>query len=186
MFAEIEADVRTIIDRIFSVKPNLQIALIGYDILKWDKSTFCLLLSYQQFQAHILPWEVNPLFLEIGNRMNAISQSYANVTYVNEPFGLWGTGQGSPGAPNVFAWSPSAYVASDDIDCLHLSNAGYTQFASQIYNKYFKTRLPGGCAPADPGGPAMSGLGPILLPFAAIRWVRTRRRRPRGRTSIRL
>lgn len=175
VFASIEEDLRTIVNRILGVKPNLQIALLGYDLLKWDKSTACLVLAYNQFQGHVLPWEVNPLFIEIGNRMAAVSQSYPNVTYVNEPFGLWGTGQGNPGSPNLLAWSPSAYVASDNLDCLHLSNAGYTQFASQIYKKYFKPRVDGGCSPT--GAPVTSGLAPVLLPFAATRWARTRRRR---------
>jgi lysophospholipase L1-like esterase len=178
VFANIEDDLRTIVARIFSVRPDIQIALLGYDLLKWDKSAACLLLAYNQFQGHVLPWEVNPLFLEIGNRLNAVSQSYANVTVVNEPFGLWGTGQGHPGAPDLFAWSPSTYVAGDDLDCLHLSNAGYTQFAGQIYAKYFKTRLDGGgCKPAAPGAPIAGGLAPILPPIAGWRWWRTRRRR---------
>jgi hypothetical protein len=100
---------------------------------------------------------------------------------VNEPFGLWGTGQGSPGQPNLFSWSPSAYVASDDLDCLHLSNAGYTLFASQIYKKYFKTRLDeDGCTPSTPGAPVMGGIAPMLPPFAAWRWARLRRRRRRA------
>lgn len=178
VFQQIEDDLRVIVDRVLAAKPSIQIALLGYDVLKWDKSPACLVVAYNQFQGHVLPWEVNPLFLELGNRMNAVSQSHPNVTYVNEPFGLWGTGQGNPGQPNLFAWSPSAYVASDAFDCLHLSSAGYTQFASQIYRKYFKPRLDGaGCAPAPPGAPIMGGLAPMLPPFAAWRWARARRRR---------
>jgi lysophospholipase L1-like esterase len=178
VFPLIEEDLRTIVGRILAVRPDLQIVLLGYDVLKWDKSGACLLLAYNQFQGHVLPWEVNPLFYEIGNRLHAVSQSYANVTYVNEPFGLWGTGQGSPGSPNLFAWSPSAYVASDDLDCLHLSTAGYTQFATQIYAKYFQPRLDGGgCPPSTPGAPAIAGLAPILPPLAGWRWWRARRRR---------
>lgn len=145
VFPAIEASLRTVVDRILGVKPSLQIVLLGYDILEWDKSAACLALASAQFQGRVLPWEVNPLFLEIGNRMRAVSESHANVTYVNEPFGLWGTGQGSPGAPNLLAWSPSAYVAADDLDCLHLSNAGYTRFARQIYDRYFRPRLAPGC-----------------------------------------
>ena len=51
---------------------------------------------------------------------------------VNEPLGLWGTGQGNPGIPNILAWSPSSYVASDNLDCVHLSTSGYNQFTAQI------------------------------------------------------
>lgn len=178
VFQQIEDDLQVIVDRVLAAKPSVQIVLLGYDVLKWDKSAACLVLAFNQFQGHVMPWEVNPLFLEVGNRMHAVSQRHRNVTYVNEPFGLWGTGQGSPGQPNLLAWSPSAYVASDDLDCLHLSNAGYTQFANQIYRKYFKARLDaGGCPPAPAGAPIMGGIAPMLPPFAAWRWVRTRRRR---------
>ncbi len=164
----IEQDLRTIVDRINSTRPGLQILLLGYDILKWDKSPQCLLLATTVFPGLLLPQQINPIYLDYGNHLNAISQSYANVTYVNEPYGLWGTGQGSVGVPNIFAWSPSSYVADDPNDCVHLSSGGYNQFTAQIYAKYFKARLgPGTCGTIVARGSDTAKLASTALPVAA-------------------
>ncbi len=180
----IEQSLRTVVDRVNAARPGLQILLTGYDILKWDKSTECLLLAATVFQNQILAPQINPIYLDLGNHMNAISASYANVTYVNEPYGLWGTGQGSPGVPNIFAWSPSSYVASDNLDCVHLSTSGYNQFTGQIYNKYFKPRLGGGTPPcgaivteATPAARAFTLAAPIAIPMIVASWLRRRVRR---------
>lgn len=180
VFAQVEADLRTVIDRILAVRPDVEILMAGYDVLKFDKSDFCLVLAYTQF-GKVLPWEVTPLFLELGARQSAIDASYAKVTYVN----LWGTGQGSPGSPNLLAWSPSSYVATPDEDCVHLSDAGYTQFAAQIYNSYFAPRLAPKCGgvvteEGVPAGP--TALAPLLLPLAAAAFLRLRR--PARRVTV--
>ncbi len=181
--AIIEQDIRVIVDRINSTRPGLQILLTGYDILKWDKSTECLLLAATVFQNQILAPQINPIYLDLGSHLNAVSGSYANVTYVNEPLGLWGTGQGSPGLPNILAWSPSSYVASENLDCVHLSSSGYNQFTAQIYAKYFKPRLGGGTpcgAIVTEGSPAARSLtlaAPIAIPMIVASWLRRRVRR---------
>lgn len=179
----IEQDLRTIVDRINAARPGLQILLLGYDILKWDKSTECLLLAATVFQNQILAPQLNPIYLDLGNHINAVSQSYANVTYVNEPYGLWGTGQGNPGAPNIFAYSPSSYVSPDNLDCVHLSSAGYNQFTAQIYAKYFKPRLGGGTPPcgtiagtASASAKALAMVLPVLAPMVAASRLRRRSR----------
>ncbi|MBK7975062.1 MAG: hypothetical protein IPK07_17860 [Deltaproteobacteria bacterium] len=178
----IEADLRVIVDRINAARPGLQILLTGYDILKWDKSNECLLIAYATFQGHVLPWEVNPVYMDYASHLSAISASYANVTYVNEPLGLWGTGQGNPGVPNLLAWSPSSYVASDNLDCVHLSSGGYNQFTAQIYAKYFKPRLGGGtpCGTiAGSGSAAAKSLAmalPVLVPMMVASRLRRRAR----------
>lgn len=181
--AIIEQSIRTIVDRINAARPGLQILLTGYDILKWDKSTECLLLAATVFQNQILAPQINPIYLDLGNHLNAVSASYSNVTYVNEPLGLWGTGQGNPGIPNILAWSPSSYVASDNLDCVHLSTSGYNQFTAQIYAKYFKPRLGGGTpcgaivAPASSATRTFALAAPIAIPMVMVSWLRRRARR---------
>jgi lysophospholipase L1-like esterase len=184
--AIIEQDLRVVIDRINAARPGLQILITGYDLLKWDKSPECLLLASTVFVGQLLPQQINPIYLDYASHLNAVSASYANVTYVNEPFGLWGTGQGNPGAPNIFAWSPSSYVASDSADCVHLSTSGFNLFTAQIYAKYFKPRLGAGtCGAIHTSGSEASKLAsealPILAPIAVAATLRRRARRPAPR-----
>jgi hypothetical protein len=133
VFDLIEEDLRTIVQRLSNETYwLLGIVLPGYDILKWDKSTFCLALAQSQFGS-ILPQVVNPLFLEVGARQQIVAGEFPKAEYLD----LWGTGQGKPGDPNIYAWSPSTYVNSSTEDCLHLSETGYTKFTTEIYCQYF-------------------------------------------------
>ena len=185
-FAEIEADLRYLVDRILATRPDVDILFAAYDILKFDKSEFCLLFAYSIF-GKFLPWEVSPLFIEIGNVQQRIDNDYPAVTYLN----LWGTGQGNPGSPDISSWSPSSYVGSEDEDCIHLSDSGYNQFALQIYCQYFAPRFGQSCsgsswgvsASAEAGSLVSStsvhwnGLAVLVIPlFAVIVWKRMRKR----------
>lgn len=178
VFGEIEADLRYLVGRILQTRPDVHILFAGYDILKFDKSDFCLLFAYNCF-GRIFPWEVSPLFIEIGNVQRRIADDYPSVTSLN----LWGTGQGSPGSPDITKWSPSSYVASADEDCLHLSDSGYNQFALQIYCDYFAPRFGESCqgsswgaasvagadlAPWSAGSRRVNGLALVIIPLVAV------------------
>jgi len=187
VFGESEADLRYLVDRILQTRPDVQILFAGYDILKFDKSDFCLLFAYNCF-GRIFPWEVSPLFIEIGNAQRRIADDYPSVTSLS----LWGTGQGSPGSPDITKWSPSSYVASGDEDCLHLSDSGYNQFALQIYCSYFAPRFGESCQgsawgaasvagtglnPWSAGSGRLNGVALVIIPLVALfvlRWSRKR------------
>ncbi len=154
VFSEIEADLRYLVDRILAARPDVQILFAGYDVLKFDKSDFCLLFAYNCF-GRIFPWEVTPLFIEVGNAQQRIAHDYSSVTYLN----LWGTGQGTPGSPDITKWSPSSYVASGDEDCLHLSDYGYNKFALQIYCNYFAPRFGESCSGSSWGAASVAEAG---------------------------
>ncbi len=189
IFTQIEDDLRYIVDQILAVRPDLDIVFTGYDILKYDKSEFCLLFAFNYFGL-VLPWEVTPLFQEILAAQQRIANDYPEASALN----LFGTGQGNPGSPNIFQWSPSSYVASEDLDCLHLSSSGYTKFTREIYCQYFAPRFGENCAgpicsvaPGAYAGGAGSGTSArvhgfvilFLVPLATIAawkrwWVRKR------------
>jgi len=154
IFTAIENDLRVVVNAILGVRPDVDIVFTGYDILKFDKSNECLLFAYNFFGV-VLPWEVSPLFIEIGNRQAAIDADYPEVTYLN----LFGTGQGNPGSPNILEWSPSAYVADDNLDCLHLSSSGYTKFTLEIYCQTFAPRFGQSCTAGPWGAASVAGTG---------------------------
>lgn len=178
IFDAIESDLRVVVDQILSVR-DVEIVFTGYDVLKFDKSDVCVLFALNFFGV-VFPWEVTPLFMEIGSRQQAIANDYPQVTHLN----LFGTCQGSPGAPNLAEWSPSDSVAGDGGDCLHLSEYGETLFTTEIYCQYFAPRFGESCSgPApwsaasdaqagtlapSPGSKACNGLAFFLAPLAAV------------------
>ena len=154
IYAAIESDLRAIVEAILGVRPDVDIVFTGYDILKFDKSNECLLFAYNFFGL-VLPWEVSPLFIEIGNRQAAIDADYPEVTYLN----LFGTGQGNPGSPNILEWSPSAYVADDNVDCIHLSTSGFSKFTLEMYCRYFAPRFGQSCTATTWAAASVAGSG---------------------------
>lgn len=184
VFDQIETDLRTIVDVILGVRPDVDIVFTGYDILKFD-NLLCAALAQDRFGT-FLPWEVNPLFIEIRNRQQAIANDYPAVTSLN----LFGTGQGSPGSPDIFSWATvDNYVNMDD--CIHLTSSGYNKFVYELYCAYFAPRFgetcsgPGPiCSVAAPGArslPFSGGDGADLavmfgLPLAAVLFWRRRSR----------
>ena len=144
IFNLIEDDLRLIVSQIISVRPDVDILFSGYDILKFDKSNFCLAFAFSQFGV-IYPWEVMPLFIEIGQRQQNIADDFVEVTHLD----LFGTGQGNPGAPNILEWSPSSYIAESDEDCLHLSDSGHYEFTKAMYCRFFAPRFSETCTPLN-------------------------------------
>jgi len=142
VFDEIEADLRVIVqDIVDRALWNPKIVLAGYDILKFDMSAECAALACTLFgpidcgpdPLHPVvqnPEDVNLLYLEVGNRQQAVADDYAQVTYLS----LWGTGQGSPGDPDPTKW---ATVLNYMNDCIHLSESGYDKFTKEMYCRYF-------------------------------------------------
>ena len=65
VFTAIENDLRYIVAQILNVRPDVDIVFTGYDVLKYDKSDICLLFALTYYGV-IFPWEVTPLFMEIG------------------------------------------------------------------------------------------------------------------------
>jgi lysophospholipase L1-like esterase len=129
-FDQIEEDLRTVVRRLSNETYwLLGIVLPGYDILDWDRSQDCLLLGAALFGS-VLPGVINPLYLEVGARQQIVAGEFPKATYLN----LWGTGQGTPGSPNIYAFSPTSYVGDD---CIHLTETGYNKFTQEIYCQYF-------------------------------------------------
>jgi len=134
-FDQIEADLRTIVGRLSNETYWLQgIILPGYDILEWDQEGgVCEALAKTLFGS-ALPEVVNPLYLEIGTRQQIVAGEFPKAAYLN----LWGTGQGAPGSPNLYAFSPPGYVSDD---CIHLLETGYNEFTEELYCQYFAPRF---------------------------------------------
>lgn len=130
IYDQIDADLRTIVAEVVSVRSDVRIIFAAYDILKMDKSLFCL-VSAQTFLGSFLPWDVNPLFFRLGQIQAAIAAEYPQVVYAN----VWGALQGNPGAPNPFIWSPGQYFPDDELDCVHLNDAGYAVFIDAVLDK---------------------------------------------------
>lgn len=193
IFVAIENNLRVVVDEILATR-DVDILFTGYDVLKFDKSDFCLLFALNYFGV-VFPWEVTPLFMEIGAAQQRIANDYPEVTCLN----LFGTGQGRPGSPDLTKWSPATYVASSTDDCLHLSETGENKFTKEIYCQYFAPRFSETCKPAPVCGAApgvsasMPGadLSAILCGFVffllvpagtVIGWKRHRRRACGGRS----
>lgn len=130
VFDQIETDLRTISTELTSVRPDVTVVFAAYDILKMDKSLFCL-VSAQLFFNSFLPWDVNPLFFEIGRRQAEIGAEHPQVVYTN----VWGTLQGHTGFPNPLLWSPGTYFPDDELDCVHLNEEGYRLFIDAVLDK---------------------------------------------------
>lgn len=188
-YEQIEADLRTIVQRLSNEANYVQgIVLPGYDILNYGQSTECQLLALAFFGV-VFPWEVNPLYLELGNRQQIVANEFPEATYLN----LWGTGQGNPGSPNISEWSSSGYVSSD---CIHLNETGYNQFTEEIYCQYFApTALGENCNPGPVyaatanaeaasygssslmGSGTFNGLSLLLFPTGVVLFMRFFRRK---------
>lgn len=130
IYDQIDADLRTIVTEVVSVRSDVRIIFAAYDILKMDKSLFCL-VSAQTFLGSFLPWDVNPLFFRLGQIQASIAAEYPQVVYAN----VWGALQGNPGAPNPFIWSPGQYFPDDELDCVHLNDPGYAVFIDAVLDK---------------------------------------------------
>lgn len=124
--AEIEADMRTLLDALNGVRDDLQIVVGSYDIVNPVVNGFCTTALQLAFGSTD-PGQVNSLVDQVRLVQATVAADYANVTAVN----AMGTLQGTPGMPDLDMWSPVQYVASD---CIHLNADGYDFYLDTIFD----------------------------------------------------
>ncbi|MCA9770908.1 MAG: SGNH/GDSL hydrolase family protein [Myxococcales bacterium] len=180
--AQIDADLRGIINSVNAQFPGIQIVLPGYDFPNFEKDTECQILGLAVF-GNPLAIAVNPIFLaKVRDVQAAVAASYANVTAI-DAFGTLQAAGGIPGAPNIIFPSPSAYMGGNG-DCIHTNSTGDNIFTDKIYDLYFAAIYGprpggGGCAiVAAPGDDTMSAaLSSLILLVPAAAFVIVGRRR---------
>lgn len=143
VFDEIDADIRYVVSQLLAVRPDIEICLAAYDFPNFEQSEFCILDAALLFGLPITTYEINNLFLGIGQVQETIAADTPRVEYVC----MWGTLQGSPCNPDLYAPSPSSMMGGPE-DCIHANSTGYRALSRVIYDTFFAPRLTGGCVGA--------------------------------------
>lgn len=134
-----DANFRTVLDQIVSVRPDIRVVSFGYDFVNFEQSTDCIATAWAYFGTGTLTPTINGYFLaDIGNTLLGIDPGRFRYTYVDQ---VWGTLQAAGGmatAPDANYPSPSHYMA----DCIHPTGEGYRLVHDVLVDAYWGVAAP--------------------------------------------
>ncbi len=129
----IEEDLHTVVQRLIATRSDVLILFTGYDLVNLDKTQECRDLAVE-LSGTTAPEATNPLIIELGELQRRVAEDYPNVFYAD----AFGALQGTPGAPDIYQWSPLIYFIGYpgwDQDCIHMGDDGYTVFTGALYDR---------------------------------------------------
>jgi uncharacterized protein (TIGR03382 family) len=138
-----EAELRELLDGLFAVHPDVQVAIFSYDYVNFELNAQCVLsaiLYFPQLYAagQLTTYEVNRIFeRDVGEVQARVAADYPQVSH----FTFWGALQadaGTVGAPNPLLPSPGSRMA----DCIHPTSAGYTVMHERLWDAYWDRSQP--------------------------------------------
>ncbi|MGH2545019.1 MAG: SGNH/GDSL hydrolase family protein [Ardenticatenaceae bacterium] len=144
VFARIEADLRLVVQELIAERNDVTIIFDGYDILHMEKTQTCIDLAIALVGSSE-PEVINPYLVELGTLQGRIADDYEQVHHAN----VTGALQGTPGAPDIYSWSPLRYFVLYPFwqqDCIHMSFRGYRVFTGAIYDWFVANELGTGYA----------------------------------------
>ncbi|MFQ5741127.1 MAG: hypothetical protein ACE5JX_19160 [Acidobacteriota bacterium] len=125
VFSRIAADLQTVVGELLSAKPKTLILLGSYDLLNFQKSSFC-----ESFALSVVgtsqPEGMNGLIRLGGTLVDLAAALDPRVLSLN----VIGALQGTPGSPDLSSWSPAEFITAD---CIHLTFDGYTIFNDAMF-----------------------------------------------------
>ncbi|MCL4235508.1 MAG: hypothetical protein KJ042_13425 [Deltaproteobacteria bacterium] len=133
VFPVIDESLRTVIDAILAIRPQMKISVNGYDFPNFEQSAQCILLGQAMLGGNT--YTQNLLFGDLTQITQDIAADYDQVHAVD----LLGTLQEVDhvaGAPNYLRPSPARFFPTDD--CIHPSrNNGYRHLQERIWEGFF-------------------------------------------------
>ncbi|MEQ9498418.1 MAG: GDSL-type esterase/lipase family protein [Deltaproteobacteria bacterium] len=131
-----DANMRTMLDQIFTERPDIRVVQFGYERTNFVQSAACMTQAEQFFGAGITQAQINQINeTELGTVYSAMEASYPNYTYIP----LWGTLQAAAGAPvTQNDPTPVQYMA----DCFHLVSTGYRIVHDEVVANYWDSFTP--------------------------------------------
>lgn len=130
IYARLKNDFGAIVAALLAERSDAVIIFGGYDIINASKSQQCRDWAISLVGSDA-PEALNPLLLQIGDTQAWVASFYPNVHFAD----VAGALQGSPGAPDIYAWSPLRYFILYPFwqaDCIHMSGRGYRVFTNAI------------------------------------------------------
>jgi hypothetical protein len=136
--ADNDKHLRTLLDALFAVHPNIHVVMFGYDYVNFEQSTECIQQAFLYFGPTSTA-TVNGIFDATIHAVQAqLAADYPRVTYVPQVKGTWQKAGGVPGAPNPLFPSPSKYMA----DCIHGTSQGYSLLMDVLVDYYWGKAAP--------------------------------------------
>ena len=137
--ADLDINLRMMLDALFAVHPNIKVVMFGYDYINFEQSAECIVTALNYFGAGVTTPFVNQVFLnDVVAVQQAVAADYPNLTYVDSVLGTLQQAGNVPGAPNSLLPSPSEYMA----DCIHPTSFGYALIMSALYDAYWALPAP--------------------------------------------
>lgn len=147
LYAEIVADVATVVDHTLALDPDLRILVSGYDYPNFVESLerilafVCIPLWNGMNQPD--PTALNQASLALGEELDTLAATRERVDVIPH-WGLmqfvFGAGAPPPGDPT----QPSPIDAMAlQADCIHLRPAGYLAVAESLWQSYYEQALTG-------------------------------------------
>jgi len=134
VFPIIDVSVRVVIDQLLAIRPNMKIALNGYDFPNFEHSLDCILQGQLFLGGNT--YTQNVLMGELTNIAAGIAAAYPQVHHTS----LLGTLQeagGVPFPPNYYRPSPAGFFPGDD-ECIHpTGDNGYWYLMQRLYDNFF-------------------------------------------------
>jgi lysophospholipase L1-like esterase len=147
LYAEIVADVATVVDHTLALDPDLRILVSGYDYPNFVESLerilafVCIPLWNGMNQPD--PTTLNQASLALGEELDTLAATRERVDVIHH-WGLmqfvFGAGDPPPGDPA----QPSPIEAMAlQADCIHLRPTGYLAVAESLWQSYYEQALTG-------------------------------------------
>ncbi|MEM7482982.1 MAG: SGNH/GDSL hydrolase family protein [Acidobacteriota bacterium] len=145
LYADIVADVATVVDHTLALDPDLQILVSGYDYPNFVESLgrilafVCIPLWNGMNQPD--PTTLNQASLALGDEFDSLAATRERVDVIPH----WGlmqfvVGDGAPPPGDPTQPSPIEAMALQS-DCIHLSSAGYLAVAESLWQSYYQQAL---------------------------------------------
>jgi lysophospholipase L1-like esterase len=147
LYAEIVADVATVVDHTLALDPDVRVLVSGYDYPNFVESLerilafVCIPLWNGMGQPD--PPTLNQASLALGEEFDTLAATRERVDVIHH-WGLmqylFGSGTPPPGDPTL----PSPIEAMAlQADCIHLRTAGYLAVAESLWLSYYQAALTG-------------------------------------------
>ncbi len=131
-FTRLDRDIRTVIDKLLEVKPDLHINIHGYDYLNFVQTPHCVGVGHNVF-GDTTRFQ-NSLIERLTQNAFAIAKDYPQVTATNL-IGSMQEAAGIAGAPDPAKPSPESMMEPED--CIHPNYNGYRAMHKRIYDTFF-------------------------------------------------
>lgn len=129
-----EANFRTVLDQIESVRPDMRVVSFGYDFVNFEQSTDCIATAWTYFGVGTLTPTINGYFYsDIRAPLTGIDPDRFRFTYVDQVWGTLQAAGGIAGAPDLNLPSPAAFMA----DCIHPTSEGYRLVHQALVDAYW-------------------------------------------------